>query len=546
MKKLVCVLLTALLLLGSVGVMDGGAASAAVPSVYILGGNGAVINAEGEEVLPIETSDGYLSEAITDCIGDLAKALVLRTDEAKAAYKDKLVSWLAPLYEKVVMDNNGDPIGEYAPVYWNGTPFVVPEVAPNYISNGVYAVDAYTFRYDWRLDPFVNAALLNDYIAAILRGTGAQKVNLLGRCEGATIAMAYLAEYGNEKVNKIFFNTSAAQGYLLTTSLFSGELDFSSRNIKSYFNNNPNVSMDDLDLSEMPMGAELFEMLTALLDGGAALPALDIPSFLLDAIYADLLREIIPEILRVSYGTFPAAWAMVDSDYFDEAVEYVFGGHEEEYSGLIERITRYHEEVALQTEALLADCMEKGIAVGGITKYGYPAVPLMEESDQLSDGHALVKRVSFGATASKHTGTLDEKYINRRVSDGLGKYISPDHKIDASTCLFPDTMWFVGNLEHQNFPWMIDDLTQRFFLTDGMTVETDAAYPQFMLYVDENNSFVPLTEENADLSVVGGAEEEESVVNAFDRFMSGFLSIVLRIVIYVRGIIAGIVEHAEA
>ena len=67
-----------------------------------------------------------------------------------------------------------------------------------------------------------------------------------------------------------------------------------------------------------------------------------------------------------------------------------------------------------------------------------------------------------------------------------------------------------------------------------------------MLYVDENDSFVPLTEENASLSVVGGTVEEENVVNVFDRFMSGFLSIVLRIVIYVRGIISGIVEHATA
>ena len=549
MKKLISLclaaLLFALLLAPASAAVTGGALNA--PTVYVVGGNANVINGEGEQVLSINVPDGYLGEAIADCVPDLAKAVLLRTPEAKAAYIDKLVSWMAPIYEKVIMDDNGEPIGEYYPLTdYDHTPFVIPEVAPNRISNGGYALRAYDFYYDWRLDPFVNAARLEAYITAIQRGTGAEKVNLLGRCEGATVVMAYLSAYGHEKINKVFFNTSAAKGYLLTSAIFSGQMEFSSKVINAYLNNNPNFSLDTLDTSSIPAGEELIAMLTAMLDGAAAAPEMDIPAWLLSRLYADIIRDAVPQVLLASYGTFPAMWAMVDNDHFEAAVSYVFAGKEAQYAGLIEKIRNYHENVALKIDEILTACMEDGVAVGGVTKYGYPAMPLYKDSDQLSDGHALVSQVSFGATAAKHDGVLDEKYINRRVSDGLGKYISADKKIDASTCLFPDTMWFVGNLEHQSFPWMLDDLTQRFFTTDGMTVDTLAAYPQFMLFYAGAYRFEPLTEENAALSVVGVEKEEESVVNAFDRFMSGFLTIVLRIVEYVRGIISGIVEHATA
>ena len=549
MKKLISLclaaLLFALLLAPASAAVTGGALNA--PTVYVVGGNANVINGEGEQVLSINVPDGYLGEAIADCVPDLAKAVLLRTPEAKAAYIDKLVSWMAPIYEKVIMDDNGEPIGEYYPLTdYDRTPFVIPEVAPNRISNGGYALRSYDFYYDWRLDPFVNAARLEAYITAIQRGTGAEKVNLLGRCEGATVVMAYLSAYGHEKINKVFFNTSAAKGYLLTSAIFSGQMEFSSKVINAYLNNNPNFSLDTLDTSSIPAGEELIAMLTAMLDGAAAAPEMDIPAWLLSRLYADIIRDAVPQVLLASYGTFPAMWAMVDNDHFEAAVSYVFAGKEAQYAGLIEKIRNYHENVAQKIDEILTACMEDGVAVGGVTKYGYPAMPLYKDSDQLSDGHALVSQVSFGATAAKHDGVLDEKYINRRVSDGLGKYISADKKIDASTCLFPDTMWFVGNLEHQSFPWMLDDLTQRFFTTDGMTVDTLAAYPQFMLFNAGAYRFEPLTEENAALSVVGVEKEEESVVDAFDRFMSGFLTIVLRVVEYVRGIISGIVEHATA
>lgn len=545
MKKTVSVFLSLLLVfLGCVPALAAGASGGAVPTVYIVGGNGGLKNAEGEMVLPIETPEGYLGEAVKDCAADLAKALVLRTPEAKEAYKEKLISWMAPIYEKVVLDRSGDPIGEYVVTNgWSADPFVIPEVMPDYKTGDGYDLRSYEFYYDWRLDPFVNADRLEAYINAILRGTGAEKVNLLGRCEGGTILMAYLSAYGHEKVNKVFFNTTASNGYILATAAFSGEMEFSSADINRFLKNNPNFSLDDLDLSSLSMGDDLLALLKAMLDASSASPGVDLTGRLLDRFYTDLIREILPDVLLVSYGTFPAVWAMVDNDHFDAALSYVFAGREAEYAGLIERIVYYHENVSLRTEELLRACEADGVEVGTVTKYGYPAMPLYKESDLLSDGHALVRDVSFGATASTHTGALDEKYINRRVSEGKGKYISADKKIDASTGMFPDTSWYIGNLEHQYFPYLIDDLTQAFFVSDGMTVDTDPAYPQFMVF-NEEYRLDPLTEENADRSVVG-VGNEPTFSNSLERFADAFGNILIKLITFVRSIITGIVDHAK-
>ena len=546
MKKFFSVMLAAVLLWSAL--LPAAAAAqedGAVPTVYILGGNAGLINENGEQVTPIETPDGYVGDAVADCLGDLAKALILRTPEAKQAYSDKLVSWMAPLYEKVVMDNNGDPIGTYYPtVDYSLTPFTIPETAADKISGGEYPLRAYEFYYDWRLDPFVNAGLLADYIDSILRGTGRSKVNLVGRCEGSTILLAYLAEYGHEKVNKIFFNTAACNGYILTSALFGGDVHIASAEARRYLNNNPNFSLDQADVSALPMGTELLTLAVSLLDASAAVPGLDLTGAALGRLYQDLVRDAIADVLLVSYATFPAMWTMIEADKFDAAVDYIFAGREEEYAGLIARIRRYHEEVGLKTEDLLRACEEDGVTVGAVVKYGYPAIPLCEDSDLLSDGHAFVKDVSFGAVTATHTGTLDDKYISARVAEGKGKYISADKKIDASTGLFPDTTWYIGNLEHQYFPYLIDYLNQTFFVTDGMTVDTVPSYPQFMVF-NEAYRLDPLTEENAACSTVGADDDTPSLNNSMERFAGAFGNILIRIIEYVSAIIRGIVAHAK-
>ena len=48
-------------------------------------------------------------------------------------------------------------------------------------------------------------------------------------------------------------------------------------------------------------------------------------------------KYVIPDVMRACYGTFPAYWAMVSADRFEEARDYIFAGVEDEYAGLIQK-----------------------------------------------------------------------------------------------------------------------------------------------------------------------------------------------------------------
>ena len=501
MKKAVSFLLTLILIAGFVPVLVAGAADAACPTVYINGGRKPLYTADGRQFAPVTPPDGYVGDAVSDCLPDLGKALLTGSAADIDAYRQKLVSWVAPLYDDMRMDDNGDPP---APIYVgygsSGSYYIPPETVTDKISNGQYALYAYEYFYDWRADPLDVADELNRFIEAIIAATGRDRVNLLGRCEGGCPLMAYLARYGHAHVNRIMFYNTASNGYLLPSQLFSGKIDISMAQVKAWLDNNVHFSMDSLDLSK-----DLMDLLQGMLSVSAAVPQLDLMGSALDAAYNRVLREVLPDVILASYGTMPAVWAMIDAADFDDAVQYVFAGKEAQYAGLIARIRAYHETVQLQSEALLKSAEADGVQIGVMAKYGYPAIPLTKESSELSDGEALTKYLSFGATCAPHAGRLSDDYIAGRDP----AMISADKMIDASTCLFPETTWFFGAVDHQTYPWEMDDLAQRFFIADQDTdVHTLAAYPQFLVR-DAGGAMVPLTEDNADTAVVGKDDTEQ-------------------------------------
>ena len=537
MKKLLSVFLAALMLFALCAPAVYAADYVAYPTVYINGGRTALYKPDGTKIAPVETPEGYLGNAVQDCITDLAKAAVTGKDEDIEAYKQKLVSWIAPLYEDLRLTDDGEAPAPIIVGYAKSGYFIIGDSVPNELRNGEYPIRAYNYFYDWRLDPLETADELARYIGLVMAATGRDKVNLVGRCEGGCPLLAYLAKYGHGNVHKIMFYNTASNGYLLPTQLCSGKVEIRMAQVRAWLNNNVHFSPDDLDMS-----AELTDLLLGIIDLSASSATPDLTGAALDAVYTRVLREVIPDVLLVSYGTMPAVWAMVAADEFDDAVQYVFAGREEQYAKLIEKIVYYHENVQLKSEELLRACVDDGIEIGALAKYGYPAIPLSADADQLSDGEALVKHLSFGATVSTHTGTLSDAYIASRDA----KYISPDKKIDASTCLFPDTTWFFGRLDHQSTPEGLDELCQRFFTCRGsMDVDTYPAFPQYLLCDGEDGPIVPMTEENAYLSCVGTEAEEPGAASSFDRFMSGLLSLFLKLVLRVRGIIDGIVAHAN-
>jgi hypothetical protein len=62
-----------------------------------------------------------------------------------------------------------------------------------------------------------------------------------------------------------------------------------------------------------------------------------------------------------------------------------------------------------------------------------------------SDAIIDIDSTSLGATYVKAGDVLSEEYISTHDA----KYISPDGSIDASTCLFPDNVWFFHGQHHE-------------------------------------------------------------------------------------------------
>ncbi len=540
--KRILALLMALTLLVPVGMLAANADVSditSIPTVYVVGQGTSIYNADGEVIAPVNEPEGYLSDALDACLKPFVRSLVAGNETDIAAYQDLLYSWLAPLYDDARMDNNGDPAeGDYVGSYPGEQ--MAASLRNNKTGSG-YKMRAYNFLYDWRVDPVSNAAVLHQYIENVKRSTGFSKVNLVGRCEGSTIVMAYLAEYGHDSVQNLYFLMPAYNGLLLISQLFSNHVKLDSYAASTWMQ-----APDGAGLDNFPEG-ELIEFFTSIVDMAAATYGVDVVNAVVMPMYQKMIEGVLPRILLSSYATMPGMWAMVSDRDFDDAIKFVFNGCEDEYAALISRVKYYRENVKYKTEEILQACLDDGIRIANVTKYGYPSAPLFEESRMLSDGGSTVYDVSFGATAADTGKTLTEKYISDRTAEGKGKYISPDKLIDASTGFLPDTTWYFGNLPHPETPDWVDSFMGMFFNED-ITVDSYAQYPQFLVYEGpkdnyNNGRMVPLTVDNSDSSL--GFDPEPDFGSGFSKFFSMVQTFLARIINWVRSFIDGIINHAK-
>ena len=151
---------------------------------------------------------------------------------------------------------------------------------------------------------------------------------------------------------------------------------------------------------------------------------------------------------------------MVSADKYEKARQFIFGGVEDEWAGLLEKTDAYHEMQKDMDDFLLS--ISDRVQIGVIAKYGFPNFPLSEDASEESDGYVATRFASLGATCADVDKTLSDSYVRAAVQKGGGQYLSADCKIDASTALFPDTTWFIKDLYHTHFPDCINDLCAAF------------------------------------------------------------------------------------
>ncbi len=478
--------LTLLVSLFSLTALADSPASTLIPTVY-LGGYGGTILADktdgsSQVLFPVQMPEGFSDRVMNDIKVPLAKGAMLNQWDD---FHETVIDLSSEVFGPMALDKDGKASnGSGHPAYIHTYPLEDRKEGDS------YPIYAYYFEYDWRLDPFEVAKDLNDYIEAVCDATGAPKVNLFGRCLGCNIILAYLSEYGYARAAQVGFSAAGFNGFEPIGALFSGEMDFNVDSFADYFDHAGRDQMQDGEDPTYDLIVVLLEFLTAAKTLNLAEPLFD--SYLVP----EFKQYILPELMRRSFGTFPGFWSFIGEEYYDEAMQTIFGGYEEEYAGVIEKANRYHEEIMLRSDEIILNGIEQGVYTYIIVKYGSRAVPIVRDADALGDSTVFTTNSSFGATTSTLYGTFSDDFVDGIMAANGGKYLSPDHQIDASACLLPDHTWFIKNLYHHQVPHSMERMVAELFNFDGYTTIYDLEqYPQYLIFNQDTDQLDPLLPE---------------------------------------------------
>ncbi|MBE6774467.1 MAG: hypothetical protein E7544_09655 [Ruminococcaceae bacterium] len=495
MKKIISILLSVLMIFAVMAPAVSAAEEKEV-TIYLEGYGSGLYGKSGEQAFPVDLG---LVEKLETMLGELlANLAIAELTGDYSAYSQGLYDLIAPGYADLMLDKNGESRKDDG-TWYDGLGYD-PLTKVDH-SGGRFTDGYYRFNYDWRLSVEYNAELLEKFIGLVKAKTGASKVNLVGRCLGGNVISALLQNASEETINsidKVVMYISSTLGVSFISALFSGKVVLDPDAVDNYVT----YSLKDNDIIGNAIEGEMFEGLTTIINFINEVYVLGYGTDVVERIVDSVREDALARILRDSYASFPSFWSMVCPDDVEDAIAFIYNTPElqEEYAGMIEKIRSYHENVQLNAQDRMVELKEEGMEIMVISKYNYADFPLSEDAAQQSDGTASTYVTSFGATVAPFGSTLSEKYIKSMTKDEL-RYLSDDKMIDASTCVLPDTTWFIKNLYHSNFPASVDALIDVFFKNDGMTVDTFEEYPQYLKY----------DKETGELSAVTGLDEGDII-----------------------------------
>lgn len=436
--------------------------------------------ASAEEICPVIDIRGFMSYNIyhTEADGTRTQVFPMTSDTIKGLVKN-----LAPSLARLGVSNNWSEFGDslisslnsvFMPLAALPGGVFDPSTGPDTTyptAEKIAAEGGAEFRYDWRADPFDSAAKLNDFVNYVTDECGCGRVCLEAHSFGGIIMMTYLKEYGCEKVRSCCFNATAVFGAEFAGQLVTGNVD---------------VNAD-----------ELTEFLQGLFDHGQQEAILNI---LTDALleagitqgltkFVNLMFSRLGDVIWTNsilpvFGNWPGMWSMVPDELVDAGEEFFRTYTDEipdEYEALFATVNRFNTEIRPCRAEILSE-INDNCNMYVIARYGYPGVPLGSGALENTDCILSAKNESFGATTTLF-GTLP-------VSAESGAILSPDGRIDASTCLFPEQTWFIRNCKHTQREDSIKEFTKALLFCDGQaTVDTFEQYPRFLVY-DETTKLV--------------------------------------------------------
>ncbi|MBR3956020.1 MAG: hypothetical protein IKJ63_11160 [Clostridia bacterium] len=339
--------------------------------------------------------------------------------------------------------------------------------------DSVGAENCFFFTYDWRKSPRVLAAELNTLIETAKQETGKDKVRLVSASMGTVVTSAYMYYYGYDSVYNCTFVSGALNGIYTIGDLFTGNILFDADMLGNFLENA--VSGQNV----------LVKTLVKLLTRGKLL---GIVCNFVNSLVDEHKATVFDAGLRDSFGLAMGIWSMCPEADFDEAVEFMFGGHEDEYETVLNELAEMRTFL-FATEDIVDGAIARDIPVAFLSNYNKPMTPVVARGNAQGDAVIEVYGTSFYGTAANFGETLTEE----QLAGVAAEFISPDHVINASTCRYPAYTWFIKDAAHvatqygSDYAAFVDYLvmsdTQR-------TVYENELYPRFM-QEDASLSLIP-------------------------------------------------------
>ena len=426
------------------------------PEVYVAALGSATLyqnaGTEDEKVIFRPETSTYIT-LIAKLIGPLF-SLVLTKDYD--AFADKLIPAVNDVFGALANDEEG-----------NSTPDVTTkEELPTDPAHGPGY--NYYFGYDFRADPLTVADDLSNYIDHVLELTGHEKVRLRASSMGGVMTMAYIYKNGTEKIKSVIFQCCPIQGTAVAGDLFNGRIMITEDSVYRYAQTALPSLLDGFTA----------KFVMALVDGvyksGILGGVLDMVQPILDNCAPRVFEELLIPVFRSNCGI----WSFVPDAYYESAKAFMLG--DTPNAVLEARIDEYHYNVQSKAGEILNGVLDSGVPVMILAGTAIQRTPLVPTWKNDSDGTVDTTYASVGGTIAELGTTLGENYV-QAVNDGHN-HISPDNRIDASTCVLPENTWFVTPMLHSTTHDGHSELYRWFFENDdeGVNVWSNPDYPQFL------------------------------------------------------------------
>ncbi len=292
----------------------------------------------------------------------------------------------------------------------------------------------YFFTYNLVGDPMDSADDLNEYIEAVKKQTGHDKVTFIPISLGGTILTAYLEKYGHNNIDQIVNIVACLNGTDIVADFYERKW-----RLDDYYLYHRFIANIFTEFDGVPLKGDLINTLLHIFPRKAV---------------NGLLSGSISAILDGLMLNCPQFWAMLPSYRYDKLADRYLSDN----SVLKARTDRFQKARVNLSKNLLAATAD-GVRINSIAcanldlgeqMYTYFNIVASAENVN-SDGIVNLSSASLGATGAPHNKKLSD--IEYSVSCGCENsehnHISHDNMVDTSTALFPENTWIFLNQHHE-------------------------------------------------------------------------------------------------